>query len=376
MINPLGFFAFIRLSSVQIDNRRIYFLDTQRVSPLLPIMSSPLPLNKDRAILLINTGSPSELSLKEVRRYLINFLTDPRIIGLAAPLRHLLVRGLIAPLRAKSSVKKYRRIWTAEGPLLRVYSHRLAKKMEDLGGIPVRCAMRYERKTTETALRELISMGRRDIVLVPLFPHYAISSFETAVLHVRDIAQKLRCEGLNLRCVAPYHSHPLYIESLARSIAEKVRPGDHILFSFHGIPLYQVTPYEGQPLRDYPQQCQDTVTNTLAHSSLSGIGSLSHEICYQSRFGHHKWLSPATIDRVKALPLEGHKRIVVVCPSFVCDCLESVDEIGFEAKEEFVHAGGKDLEFVPCLNDADDIAQALLHIATTPMELSEILPQE
>lgn len=330
--------------------------------------------SSDTAIVLINTGSPLALTLKEVRRYLINFLTDPRIIGLAAPLRHALVRGIIAPLRAKKSIKKYERIWTDEGPLLRLYSHRLANRMETLSGIPVRCAMRYEHKTTEIILRELVSMGKREIILVPLFPHYAMSSYETAVLHVRDIAQKLGAERLSLRCVAPYHDHPLYVESLARSIATQTRPGDHLLFSFHGIPLYQVKPYVGQPMRDYPRQCKATVRDVLEHPALSTIDGLTHEICYQSRFGHHEWLSPATTDRVKALPSEGKKRIVVVCPSFICDCLESVDEIGFEAKEDYLHAGGEELVFIPCLNDSEDIAKALLDVSSNPLSLSEVLP--
>lgn len=332
--------------------------------------------SSDTAIVLINTGSPLALTLKEVRRYLINFLTDPRIIGLAAPLRHALVRGIIAPLRAKKSIKKYERIWTDEGPLLRLYSHRLANRMETLSGIPVRCAMRYEHKTTEIILRELVSMGKREIILVPLFPHYAMSSYETAVLHVIDIAQKLGAERLSLRCVAPYHDHPLYVESLARSIATQTLPGDHLLFSFHGIPLYQVKPYVGQPMRDYPRQCKATVRDVLEHPALSTIDGLTHEICYQSRFGHHEWLSPATTDRVKALPSEGKKRIVVVCPSFICDCLESVDEIGFEAKEDYLHAGGEELVFIPCLNDSEDIAKALLDVASNPLSLSEVLPAD
>lgn len=339
-------------------------------------MSHSSDKSDNTAIVLINMGSPLALSVKEVRRYLINFLTDPRIIGLSTLSRHALVRGIIAPLRAKKSLKRYERIWTPEGPLLRLYSHRLANKMEALSGIPVRCAMRYEHKTTEIILRELISMGKREIILVPLFPHYAISSYETAILHVRDIAQKLGAERLSLRCVAPYHAHPLYVESLARSIAAQILPGDHILFSFHGIPLYQVKPYVGQAIRDYPRQCKATVREVLGHPSLSTIKGLTHEICYQSRFGHHEWLSPATTDRVKALPSEGKKRVVVVCPSFVCDCLESVDEIGFEAKEDYLRAGGEELVFVPCLNDREDIAKALLDIASMPLQLSEVLPTD
>ncbi|MDO4771204.1 ferrochelatase [Porphyromonas sp.] len=338
-------------------------------------MSDSSSINQHTAILLINTGSPAALTPSEVRKYLIRFLTDSRIIGLAPPLRHLLVRGLIAPLRAKSSIKKYQRIWSDEGPLLRVYSHRLSQKMEALSGITVRCAMRYERDSVRTALAELHALGKTEVILLPLFPHYAISSFETAVIHVRDIAQRAGLFSMSLRCVKPYYGHPEYVEAFARSLSAHVRAGDHVVFSFHGIPLYQVDPYVDQPLYDYPWQCTEMTRLALAHPLLSSIGGVTHEICYQSRFGHHKWLSPATIDRVKSLPSEGYKRIVVVCPSFVCDCLESVDEIGYEAEEDFRHAGGDVLDFVPCLNDDDATAQALLSIAKTcTLPLSELLP--
>lgn len=336
---------------------------------------TPLTFSDDTAILLLNTGSPSTLSTRSVRQYLTRFLTDPRIIGLPAPLRHLLVRGLIAPLRAPKSREKYRRIWTPEGPLLRVYTERLARAIAHLSGTQTLCAMRYEKGSTAAALDTILSSGKRQVILLPLFPHYAISSFESAVLQVRDLARKKKYSPLDLRCVSPYYAHPSYIGALASSLRPSLRDGDHLLLSFHGIPLYQVTPYSGDTLRDYPYQCLATVEALLAHPLLSDVRDLTHEVCYQSRFGHHEWLSPATIDRVKALPSEGKSRIVVTCPSFVCDCLESVDEIGYEAQEEFVQAGGIHLDFVPCLNAHDRTAQALIEIAKDTLALEDLLPR-
>lgn len=324
------------------------------------------------AILLVNTGSPESLEIKDVRAYLRRFLSDKRIIGLAAPLRYTLVYGLIAPGRAKLAREKYKKVWSQEGFILQVLSHRLAKRMEERSGITVRCAMRYERQSAERVLAELASLGKREVIVLPLFPHYARSSYETALVHIRDVARKHFGEKVTLHAAKPYYKHPAYIEALAQKIAGTISPESHLLFSFHGIPIHQVTPYIESPMHDYPRQCADTARLVMEHPTLSTrLVQPSYEICYQSRFGHHEWLSPYTVTRAAELGQGHHKQITVVCPSFVCDCLETIEEIGMEVRDEFRKSGGEELHLVPCLNDDSSTADALISICrehTAPID--------
>ncbi len=314
----------------------------------------------DHAILLINTGSPRSTEVGEVRRYLRHFLCDPRIIGAPAPLRWLLVNGIIAPLRALSSARKYRRIYTDEGSPLVFLTERLARKMSDLSGTKVYTCMRYNQGSTQQALRQAVADGIRHLTLIPLFPHYAISSWESAVEQVRAEHAPF-CDILSLEVVPPYYDAPAYIDAVAHEIATRVKPGTHLVVSLHGLPLSQAHAYRHDPTRDYLTQTAKSVELLAQHPLLRNL-RLTIEIAYQSRFGHSRWLSPNTRERLSKLPSEGSKEVAVVCPGFVCDCLETLWEIEIDGRAVFEKAGGRTFTFVPCPNDSDDMVRCLLEL--------------
>lgn len=315
-------------------------------------------MTPNHAILLINTGSPASTEVRDVRSYLTHFLTDPRIIGLPELPRQLLVRGIIAPFRAPASARKYAMIYTEEGSPLVFLTERLARKMQELGGCRVYTCMRYTPGSVRAALELAQAEGIRHLSLIPLFPHYAISSWETAVEYAREVHRELS-SPIRLEVVRPYYDDPLYIRALAEKVVEATTPGTHLVVSFHGIPLYQVRPYADDPARDYVGQTDTTLRLLSEHPLLREL-NLSIEKAYQSRFGHNKWLSPSTLSRLTALPGEGTKRVAVICPGFVCDSLETIWEIDIEAKEQFRKAGGEELTFIPCPNDSTLMARSLL----------------
>lgn len=308
-----------------------------------------------RAILLINTGSPKSLETKEVRNYLTDFLTDRRIIGLPQPFRNILVHGIIAPSRAPKSRDKYAQIWRPEGSPLQILTEALATRIESESGIATFVAMRYNRGSLEGAYQRITTQGFTEVVLVPLFPHYAMSSYESAVAHAMEVHQQ-GSYPFALHCVAPYFSHPLYIEALLEQVERFATPDGHLLFSYHGIPLYQNKAYAGIPQKDYPYQCGETTRLVTTHPRFKAM-NLSYEICYQSRFGHNRWLTPTLESRMKALAKEGKKHVSVICPSFVCDCLETSWEVGIDLKEQFAKL---QLTLIECPNDSLTMANCII----------------
>lgn len=311
--------------------------------------------NQRRGILLLNTGSPLSTAPREVQRYLGDFLTDERVIQLPTILRTLLVRGIIAPFRAPKSAQKYRLIWSEGRSPLLSYTEDLAQALEQISDLPTFVAMRCNRGSTEQALADAVARGIEELTLLPLFPHYAMSSFESAVAQVVTLAQKHHPE-LQLTCLAPYALRPEYIQLVAKQVAEYAPPQSRLLLSFHGIPLKQARPYEGNPSKDYQYQCLEMTKQLMADPRLQDL-KLSHEVAYQSRFGTTKWLTPATDDRIQALPTEGYDSVAVLCPSFVCDNLETLWEIAIQERERFLQRGGKSLTLIPCLNASEELAQ-------------------
>ncbi|MDO5017551.1 MAG: ferrochelatase [Porphyromonas sp.] len=314
-----------------------------------------------RAILLINTGSPTSLEVKAVRRYLADFLTDKRVISLPKWIRIPLVKGIIAPFRAASSRDKYALIWEEDGAPLLLRTRELARKIERESGIPVYVAMRYNKGSMAEALEQITLDGRADeVVAVPLFPHYAMSSYESALDHALSVYRKGEYP-FRLKCVAPYYNHPLYIEAVAERVEQTVTQerleGKQLIFSYHGIPISQTKPYRGNKDKDYESQCIEATRLVMNHPRVKALG-LSEEIAYQSKFGTNKWLSPTLEQRLSALPKEGKNRVAVVCPSFVCDCLETSWEIGIDLKDKFE---GERLTLVPCPNDSTPMARAIIN---------------
>jgi ferrochelatase len=328
-----------------------------------------------QGILLINLGSPDSTSVRDVRRYLGEFLMDPKVIDVAWPLRTLIVRGFILPFRPRKSAEAYEQIWTPAGSPLVVTGRRVREKLETLTRLPVELAMRYRLPTPADALLGLQKRGVTEAALVPLFPHFAMSSFETAVEHVQEWQKKVT-PGLRLKVAAPYFEDPSYIQALAASTAAHlVEPYDHLLFSFHGVPerhLRKSDPTGKHCLASadccrgqhpahatcYRAQCLRTADAVAARCQ-----PRSWSVAFQSRLGRDPWLTPFTDQEIVRLAKSGVKRLLVICPAFVADCLETLEEIGMRGRELFLEAGGTSFGLIPCLNERPDWIEALAGIA-------------
>ncbi len=317
-----------------------------------------------KAILLVNLGSPDSPSVPDVRRYLNEFLMDGRVIDVPWPLRRLIV-GLILINRPKESGHAYQSIWLPQGSPLVVTSVGLQKKLQARVSVPVELAMRYQNPTIESAIKRLADKGVDDLFLIPLFPHYAMSSYESAVERVRDLTAKL-APKMRLTVQPPYGDDPGYLTAMADNMREHVRQEyDHLLFSFHGIPerhLRKSDPTHAHCLmvKDccnvpseahkfcYRHQCFQTA-RLLAEKLKLPEGKWS--VSFQSRLGRDPWLKPYTDFEFERLPKEGVKKILVISPAFVADCLETIEELGMRGKESFMEAGGGEYKLIPCLNE-------------------------
>ena len=317
-------------------------------------------------ILLMNLGSPDSTSVKDVRKYLNEFLMDERVIDIPKLPRTLLVKGIISPFRAPKSAEAYRSIWTKDGSPLIVLTKHLQKAVQVGFDVPVEICMRYGSPSTADVLRKIHSdhPGVEEVILFTLYPHYAMSSYETAVEQVKDIHA---AEGYpsHLKVIAPYYDHPAYIHALAESIRPYLKDAyDKILFSYHGVPERHIrkgdtTGCHCLKVKDccnvdspahaqcYRHQCY--VTTRLVAEALD-IPPAKLEQTFQSRLGRDPWLQPYTAKRLEELPKEGVKDLLIVCPAFVSDCLETLEEIAEEGKHIFMEAGGASFKAIPCLN--------------------------
>lgn len=319
-----------------------------------------------RIILLANLGSPDSPETKDVKTYLSEFLMDERVIDLPYLLRTILVRGMIVPFRASQSAEKYKTIWTEEGSPLITITKKLATLVQEQSHMPTYVCMRYANPSTKYAL-DAISKEHPDcteVVLLPLYPHYAMSSYETAVVQVKEIYSQVNY-SFKLKVVPPYYSHPSYIKALAASIKPYLSsPYDHLLFSYHGVPERHIKKGDitGKHCLNSPDCCtnkseahsfcyrhQVKTTMELVAKELN-LQSEKYSISFQSRLGQDKWLKPSTTEKLKAFPDEGIKKLLVVCPAFVSDCLETLEEIQVEGKHDYLFSGGQTYTVIPCLN--------------------------
>lgn len=323
--------------------------------------------SNETGIILMNLGSPDSTAVKDVKRYLNEFLMDERVIDYPYWLRALLVKGIIVPFRAPKSAKAYASIWTEKGSPLMVISEELREAVQLQTEAPVVLAMRYGNPTPAMAFEALLQANPnlKEAILVPLYPHYAMSSYETAVAY----AQAQHAAGrypFRLRTVPAYYDHAAYIEALAASMQPYLASHDydHILFSYHGVPERHIkkgditgchclkvdncceTPSEAHAWC-YAHQCKNT---TKLVADKLGLTSKHWSVSFQSRLGREEWLKPYTAQRLEGMPKEGIKKLLVVCPAFVSDCLETLEEIAEEGKEAFLHAGGESFTMIPCLN--------------------------
>ncbi len=322
-----------------------------------------------KGVLLVNLGSPESPTAKDVKPYLDEFLMDERVIDVPKVLRNILVRGIILQTRPKKSAKAYAKIWWEEGSPLVVISERFAKKVREHTKMPVVLGMRYGTMSIKNALQELKDKRIDDVLLVPLYPHYAMSSYETVVVK----AMKMREEffpNMKFTTLPAFYKNQEYIKVLSESIAQGLKgfEYDHILFSYHGIPERHIR--KSDPTRFhckidgsccsinsvahhtcYRHQCYDTTESVKAYL---GLPEEQVSVSFQSRLAGDPWLKPYTDFEFERLAKEGKKRLVVVTPAFVSDCLETLEEIAMEGREQFKEAGGKSYKHISCLNDSDD----------------------
>ena len=334
-----------------------------------------------QGVLLINLGSPDSTAVSDVRKYLAEFLMDGRVLDAPWPIRACIVYGAILPFRPKQSAHAYQTIWTPEGSPLVVTSRNVRRLLQERLGAepPVALAMRYQSPSIESGICELSAQGVDDVLVFPLFPHYAMSSFETAAVRAQEVAAKL-APTMRVRVAAPYYNDPGYIRALVASAADRLAGDyDQLLFSFHGIPerhLRKSDPTRGHCLGSpdccerpspahatcYRAQCFATVRAFVAEA---GVPPEKYSVSFQSRLGRDPWLRPYTDFELERLPKSGVKKLVVMCPAFVSDCLETLEEIAIRGREIFTEAGGEEFTLVPCLNEHPKWIEALEGLVRT-----------
>lgn len=321
-----------------------------------------------RAVLLVNLGSPASTAVPDVRRYLSEFLGDERVIDKPPmPFRWLLVNGIIAPFRSPKSAHAYQSIWTAEGSPLIVTSKAVRAKLEEaLGGkLPVALAMRYGTPSIASVVGELTQAGFDDILLIPQYPHYAMSSWETVVVKVYEEFAR-QAPRTKVTSLQPFYKDSDYIEALYESALPYLEKSfDLLLFSFHGIPIRHLRKADSSHAHCtcvadccntpsaahatcYKAQC---LASVKAFAERAKLAPERYAVTFQSRLVGEPWLSPYTDEALKALPGRGVKKLLIITPAFVADCLETLEEIRIEGKELFMEAGGESFEHIPCLND-------------------------
>ncbi len=323
----------------------------------------------NRAVLFANLGSPDRPQVPEVRRYLDQFLMDPYVIQLPWIVRRLLVSLLILPTRPKRSAHAYQSIWTSEGSPLVALSMDLMKAVQQQTSMPVRMAMRYGNPSIESELCKLAQLpGITEVVFLPLYPHYAESTVLTSIKEAERVIAKHKL-GITLKVPKPFYDDSDYIAALVTSAQPALsQPFDHVLFSYHGLPELHITKTDptGAHCLKSATCCQ---TPSPAHATCyrhqvlrtteefvkrAGLRPEQYSIAFQSRLGRAKWLEPSTENTLKELAGKDVKKLLVLCPAFVTDCLETLEEIELQGAATFKAAGGESLTLIPCLNSHPD----------------------
>lgn len=322
----------------------------------------------NQAVLLVNLGSPNNTDVSSVRRYLNEFLMDPYVIQLPWILRRLIVGLFVLPFRPKASAHAYQSIWTSEGSPLIVLSMKLLKAVQERTKTPVRMAMRYGNPSIESQVLEICDLPNIDeILLVPLYPHYAESTIKTTIAETERVIKKHQL-AISLKAIEPFYDQPGYIEALVKSAqpwTEDPSHFDHVLFSYHGLPESHLTGTDptGNHCLNQENCCS---VSSAAHATCyrhqvlkttecfvneAGLEPEQYTVAFQSRLGRARWLEPSTNDTLIELANAGVKKLLVLCPAFVSDCLETLEEIELQGAETFKSHGGESLTLIPCLND-------------------------
>jgi ferrochelatase len=320
-----------------------------------------------QGVLLINLGSPDSTAVPDVRKYLGEFLMDPRVLDAPWPIRWCVVNLAILPTRPAQSAEAYAKVWTREGSPLVVISRNVQRELQRrlAGSIVVELAMRYQNPGIESAITRLREQGVTDLLVFPLFPHYAMSSFETAVIRAQEVASRI-APRMKLNIFQPYYNDPDYIAALVASAGEFLKKDyDHLLFSFHGLPERHLRKSDttGCHCLATPDCCE---TPSAAHRTCyraqcfatvrafvetAGVPAHKYSISFQSRLGRDPWLKPYTDFEFTRLAKEGVRKMLVICPAFVSDCLETLEEIAMRGRDIFMEAGGSEFAMIPCMNE-------------------------
>lgn len=324
-----------------------------------------------KGLLLINLGTPDSSSPSSVRRYLAEFLSDKRVITLPSFLRYLLLYGVILPFRTKQSSHAYQQIWTADGSPLLVNSQLLLKRVQARLGqdYQVVLGMRYGTPSIQMALDELNDCT--DITILPLYPQYSSSATGSSIEVVLQYFSK-KMVIPTLRIIRDFHNHPAFIYAIANSIRPYLANHDYLLFSYHGLPAQHLV--QGGCRKKCQARCPSTIEKdngcyrahcfqtTRSVSDVLALKAEYYETSFQSRLGKAPWIQPYTDDTLKILAERGIRRLAVVCPSFVADCLETLEEIAMRAKAQWCDLGGEELTLIPCLNAHDPWVEAITEI--------------
>jgi ferrochelatase len=328
----------------------------------------------DHALLLVNLGSPASTEVADVRRYLNQFLMDPYVIDVPWPVRRLLV-SLILINRPEQSAHAYASIWWEDGSPLVVLSKRLQQAMtREWTAGPVELAMRYGEPSIDTVLKKLTAQGIKKITLAPVYPQFADSTVTTVIEEAKRVVRERKLD-VQFSLLQPFYDQPEYVQALVDNVRPHLQQAhDHLLLSFHGLPERHLTkrdPTGSHCLKD-ANCCQNAPPEVMAtcyraqclrsaseFARLMGIPDGKWSVSFQSRLGRAKWIEPYTEAHLAELAAQGVKKLLVMCPAFVADCIETLEEIGDRGAEQFKEAGGEELVLIPCLNDDPNWAAAL-----------------
>jgi ferrochelatase len=325
-------------------------------------------------VLLVNLGTPDEPTTGAVRRYLREFLSDPRVVEIPRALWLPILYLLILPFRPAKTAKKYASIWLNDGSPLRVYTSRQAQLLRGYLGerykavAPVAFAMRYGNPPVAAGLAELAEKGCTSVLVIPMYPQYAGSTTQSVEDAVRRAALRMR-PAPALKVVRDFHAHPAYVKAVAKNVNDywmKHGRPDKLVMSFHGIP--KAVADRGDP---YPKQCQESAR--LIAEAL-GWNDARTLVTFQSRFGKAEWLQPYTQQTLEALGAAKTGRVDVICPGFAADCLETLEEISMEVRDAFKAAGGRDFHYIPTTNDTPPFMTALAAIAQENLDAHAARP--
>jgi len=329
---------------------------------------------KQTAVLLVNLGSPESPTVPAVKTYLSEFLMDKYVIDIPYLARLFLVRGIIIPNRVKYSTSLYKKAWTDEGSPLTVNSEKLLEKIKENTTVKIALAMRYGSPSIKDELYNLYRNGVTNLLVIPMYPQFAMSTTQTVMQEVNKQIKKLK-DSITVTELKPFYNQPDYIKVLSQSIKKQLNnfKFDHLLFSYHGIPERHIKKSDitkshcqindtccSSPSKAheycYRHQCFETTKLT---AQLLNLNENEYSISFQSRLGKDPWLQPYTSQHIKELALKGVENLAVVTPAFVSDCLETIEEIGMEGKETFLENGGTTFKRIECLNDEDAWATIL-----------------